>query len=187
MAFSLIVADETGAVQDHEKTELASMEHAPSSLAADQARSPEKDAIDFRNLSIQPSRGAGQLDGRFVNRRLTSGRGVRRCKAPSDRSQAIHSCGHQWLEPAILVGSDSWLFSSTIPPRFAKTSAISTVRSPGGASKIRSASTSVTVVGLFASQMARQHFVDVAMQAVGHAVSLYVEIGVAARSGQPIN
>jgi hypothetical protein len=35
-------------------------------------------------------------------------------------------------------------------------------------------------------QTARQHFVDVTMQAVGHAVSLCVQIGVA-RSGQLIN
>jgi hypothetical protein len=58
MAFSLIVADGMSAVQDHEKSELASMKRAPSLLVADHTRSPEKDAIDFWNLSIQPSRGA---------------------------------------------------------------------------------------------------------------------------------
>jgi hypothetical protein len=47
MAFSLIMADEMGAVQDHENDELALMERVLSSLAADHARSPEKDAIDF--------------------------------------------------------------------------------------------------------------------------------------------
>ena len=45
-----------GAVQDHEQGELASMERAPSSLVADHARSPEKDAINFWNQSIQSSR-----------------------------------------------------------------------------------------------------------------------------------
>jgi hypothetical protein len=75
-----------GAVQDHEKSELASMEvrHRRSWLAA-----PEKDAIDFWNQSIQPSRGGRQLDGTFMNRQLTSGRGVRHCQAPSERSQGI--------------------------------------------------------------------------------------------------
>jgi hypothetical protein len=47
MAFSLMVADEVGAVQDRKNSELALMERVLSSLAADHARSPEKDAIDF--------------------------------------------------------------------------------------------------------------------------------------------
>jgi hypothetical protein len=42
-----MVADEMGAVQDHENSELASMERVLSSCAADHARSPENDAIDF--------------------------------------------------------------------------------------------------------------------------------------------
>ena len=53
MAFSLILADEIGAVQDHEKSELASMERAIEArglLAA-----PRKVAIDFWNQSTQPS------------------------------------------------------------------------------------------------------------------------------------
>jgi hypothetical protein len=50
--------------------------------------------------------------------------------------------GPQCLELRGLVGSASWLFSSTIPPRFATTSAINMSCSSGGAIKIKSASTS---------------------------------------------
>jgi hypothetical protein len=71
-----------------------------------------------------------------MNRLLTHGWRVGRCQAPSERSHAIYSCGRQRrLERRIVCGS--WLFSSTIPPRFAGKTAISAVRSSGGASKIR--------------------------------------------------
>jgi hypothetical protein len=51
--------------------------------------------------------------------------------------------GSQWLERAGII----WISfpSSTIPPRFARMSAISKVCSPGGAINIKSASTSVTL------------------------------------------
>jgi hypothetical protein len=101
---------------------------------------------------------ARQIDGRPMNRLLTHGWRVGRCQAPSERSHAIYSCGRQRrLERRIVCGS--WLFSSTIPPRFAGKTAISAVRSSGGASTIRSARTSVTVgrdfrqIGPFASRL----------------------------------
>jgi hypothetical protein len=55
MAFSLMVADKMGAVEDDEKGESVSMECTPSPVA-DHVRSPEKDASDFWNQSIQSSR-----------------------------------------------------------------------------------------------------------------------------------
>jgi hypothetical protein len=56
MAFSLDSGRCNGPVQDHEEGELALMDCVPPFLVADDVRSPEKDAIDFWNQSIQSSR-----------------------------------------------------------------------------------------------------------------------------------
>jgi hypothetical protein len=67
MAFSLIAADKMCLVQDHEKGGLGPMERAPSPFVAHHVRSPEKDAIDFWNQSIQPPRQhSRQLHATFI-------------------------------------------------------------------------------------------------------------------------
>jgi hypothetical protein len=111
----------------------------------------EKDAIDFRSLSIQSSHPHLRIWRTIYE--LTVNSSV--CAA-RQLSSAIKTLSHdplpqrQWLERRGFSGSDSWLFSSTIPPRLDKTSAMSVCRSPGVANRIRSASTSVTLAAISA-------------------------------------
>jgi hypothetical protein len=64
----LKVADEMGAVQDLEKSELSSLERAPSSLVADHAQPPKKMPPISGTNQFRRHSGSHRLRATFMNR-----------------------------------------------------------------------------------------------------------------------